>query len=163
MRDCYYEQNTGISDFDDEERDSGNNLLNEPRIGMSVDENLWRNWSSQSWKAPGIQAPQHLRGGRAAQWHSSDIAREWKLYQKRSCRFIKILNGHRVTWSKTAASIECLTTLKNLQQISALYRYDPLNLLSYMTLDVKNIHSVVHHKDNLFTGLDHRRNFGNVA
>ena len=40
MRDCYYEQNTGISDFDDEERDSGNNLLNEPRIGMSVDENL---------------------------------------------------------------------------------------------------------------------------
>ena len=25
MRDCYYEQNMGISDFDDEERDSGNN------------------------------------------------------------------------------------------------------------------------------------------
>ena len=37
MRDCYYEQNTGISDFDD---DSGNNHLNEPRTGMSVDENL---------------------------------------------------------------------------------------------------------------------------
>ena len=71
--------------------------------------------------------------------------------------------ARRVTWSKTAASIECLTTLKNLQQISALYRYDPLNLLSYMTLDVKNIHSVVHHKDKLFTGLDYPRNFGNVA
>ena len=37
MRDCYYEQNTGISDF--EERDSGNNHLNELRTGMSVDEN----------------------------------------------------------------------------------------------------------------------------
>ena len=38
MRDCYYEWNTGISDF--EERNSGNNHLNEPRTGMSVDENL---------------------------------------------------------------------------------------------------------------------------
>ena len=71
--------------------------------------------------------------------------------------------AHRVTWSKTAASIECLTTLKKLQQVSALYQYDPLNLLSYMTLDVKNIHSVVNHKDKLFTGLDYPRNFGNVA
>ena len=42
MRDCYYEQNMGISDFDDEERDSGNNLLNEPRTGMSVDENFMK-------------------------------------------------------------------------------------------------------------------------
>ena len=71
--------------------------------------------------------------------------------------------AHRATWSKTAASIECLTTLKNLQQVSALYRYDPLNLLSYMTLDVENIYSVVNHKDKLFTGLDYPRNFGNVA
>ena len=71
--------------------------------------------------------------------------------------------AHRVTWSKTAASVEFLTTLKNLQQVSALYRYDPLNLLSYMTLDVENIYSVVHHKDKLFTGLDYPRNFGNVA
>ena len=60
--------------------------------------------------------------------------------------------AHRVTWSKIAASIECLTTLKNLQQISALYRYDPLNLLSYMTLDVKNIHSVVITKINFSQG-----------
>ena len=30
--------NTGIGDF--EERDSGNNHLNEPRTGMSVEENL---------------------------------------------------------------------------------------------------------------------------
>ena len=37
MRDCYYERDTGIGDF--EVRDSGNNHLNEPRTGMSVDEN----------------------------------------------------------------------------------------------------------------------------
>ena len=38
MRDCYYEQDTRISNF--EKQDSGNNLLNEPRTGMSADENL---------------------------------------------------------------------------------------------------------------------------
>ena len=38
MRDCYYERDTRISDF--EERDSGNNHLNEPRGRMYVDENL---------------------------------------------------------------------------------------------------------------------------
>ena len=32
-----------------------------------------------------------------------------------------------------------------------------------MTLDVKNVHSVVHHKAKLFTVLDYPRNFGNVA
>ena len=37
MRDCYYERDTGIGDF--EVRDSGNNHLNELRTGMSVDEN----------------------------------------------------------------------------------------------------------------------------
>ena len=38
MRDCYYERDTGIGDF--EERDSENNHLNESRTGMSIDENL---------------------------------------------------------------------------------------------------------------------------
>ena len=38
MRDCYYEQDTGIGNF--EGRDSGNSHLNEPRIGKSVDANL---------------------------------------------------------------------------------------------------------------------------
>lgn len=37
MRDCCYEQDKGIGDF--EGRDSGNNL-NEPRTGKSVDANL---------------------------------------------------------------------------------------------------------------------------
>ena len=32
-----------------------------------------------------------------------------------------------------------------------------------MTLDVKNIHSVVHQKDKLFTVLNYSRNFGNAA
>ena len=53
--------------------------------------------------------------------------------------------------------------MKNLQQASELYWYDVLNLLSYTTLDVKNIHSVVQHKDKLFMVLDYTRNFGNVA
>ena len=39
--------------------------------------------------------------------------------------------------------LKCLTALKNLLKVSEFYRYDALNLLSYMTLDVKNIHSVV--------------------
>ena len=36
-------------------------------------------------------------------------------------------------------------------------------MLSCMTLDVKNIHSVVHQKDKLFTVLNYSRNFGNAA
>ena len=38
MRDCSCERDTGIGNF--EERDSGNNHLDEPRTGMSVDEDL---------------------------------------------------------------------------------------------------------------------------
>ena len=53
--------------------------------------------------------------------------------------------------------------LKNLQQVSELYRYDALNLLSYFILNVKNIHSVVHQKDKFFTVLDYPRNFGNAV
>ena len=39
MQDCYHERDSGIGDF--EERDSGNNHFDGPRIGMSVDENLF--------------------------------------------------------------------------------------------------------------------------
>ena len=39
MQDCYHERDSGIGDF--EERDSGNNHFDEPRIEMSVDENLF--------------------------------------------------------------------------------------------------------------------------
>ena len=65
----------------------------------------------------------------------------------------KILNGPQGNVaSKTATSIDMLND-----------RYDALDLLSYFTLDVKNVHSVVHHKDKLFVVLDYPRNFGNVA
>ena len=37
MRDGYYERDSGIGDF--EGQDSGNNHLNEPRAGKSVDAN----------------------------------------------------------------------------------------------------------------------------
>ena len=50
--------------------------------------------------------------------------------------------------------------VEKLQQVSELYGYDSLNLLSFMTLDVENIHSVVHHKDPLCTVLNYARNFG---
>ena len=42
MQDCYYERDTEIGDS--EEQDSGNNHLNEPRTGMSVDENFLKKW-----------------------------------------------------------------------------------------------------------------------
>ena len=65
------------------------------------------------------------------------------IYQKSSV-------AHRIMWHlRLLHQLKCLTALKNLQQVSELYRYDALNLLSYMTLDVKNIHSVVHHKVKL--------------
>ena len=38
MRDGYYERDSGIGDF--EGQDSGNNHLNEPRAGKSVDANF---------------------------------------------------------------------------------------------------------------------------
>ena len=34
MRDCYYERDTGIGDF--EERDSGNNHLSKPKTGVCL-------------------------------------------------------------------------------------------------------------------------------
>ena len=72
----------------------------------------------------------------------------------------------RVTWHlRLLRQLICLTALKNLRiiKVSELYRYDALNLLSYMTQDAKNILSVVHHKDKLFMVLDYPSNFGNVA
>ena len=56
----------------------------------------------------------------------------------------KILNGPQGNVaSKTTASIKMLLkALKNFQQVSELYRYDALNLLSCMTVDLKNISSL---------------------
>ena len=56
----------------------------------------------------------------------------------------KLLNGPQGNVaSKTAVSIKMLLkALKNFQQVSELYRYDALNLLSCMTVDLKNISSL---------------------
>ena len=43
--------------------------------------------------------------------------------------------AHRLTWYLTAALIEMLNGLENLQQVSELYQYDTFNLLSCMTID----------------------------
>ena len=49
--------------------------------------------------------------------------------------------------SKTVESIQTLKCgLEKLQQVLELYEYDAHNLLSCTTLEVENIHSVVHHK-----------------
>ena len=46
-----------------------------------------------------------------------------------------------MAYRTTAASVDMLNlnSLENPQQVSELYPYDALNLLSCMTLDVKNI------------------------
>ena len=48
---------------------------------------------------------------------------------------------------------------KNLDEL----RYDATNLLSCMTLDVENLHSVVHHKSEVSTALQYARDFGSTA
>ena len=53
--------------------------------------------------------------------------------------------------------------ISNFEERELLYRYDALNLLSYMTQNAKNILCVVHHKDELVMVLDYPSNFGNAA
>ena len=51
----------------------------------------------------------------------------------------KLLNGLQGNKaSETAASVEMVNGLENLQKVSELYLYNALNLLSCMTLDVEN-------------------------
>ena len=74
--------------------------------------------------------------------------------------------AHRVTRHlRLLRPLKCfLTALRNHQQVSELYLYDALNLLSCMTLDVKDIQFIVlHHKDKLFTVLNYSRNLENAA
>ena len=80
-----------------------------------------------------------------------EVTSEAKLpiYQKPSM-------AHRVTWHiRLLRQLKHLTASKDTQKFPELYRYDALSLLSCMTLDVKNIHSVVHHNDRLFMVLDY--------
>ena len=48
---------------------------------------------------------------------------------------------------------------KNLDELG----YDATNLLSCMTLNVENLHSVVHHKSGVSTALQYARDFGSTA
>ena len=41
--------------------------------------------------------------------------------------------------------------------------YDDINLQSCMTLDVENLHSVVHHKSQVFMPFQYARDFGSTA
>lgn len=121
-------------------------------------------YENHMWPALGVQALLHSRGGRAGQQNFSFIARYWYSIRTEVANLTKILNGPQGNLaSKTAASIEMLNGLENLQQGSELYWYDSLNLLGCMALAVGNIHSVTHHKDHLFTVVDYVRNFGNAA
>ena len=72
------------------------------------------------------------------------------IYQKSS-------KAHRVTRHlRLLRQLKCLTALENLQQVSELYLYDTLDLMSCTTLDVKNIQFIyVHHKDKPFMVLDY--------
>ena len=126
MWDSWYERDTGMGDF--EERDSGNNHLNKPRTGMSVDENLIVKKLIFSVREK-YQANQRRSGCSATHFSycvGMKIVSEAKLpiYQKSS-------TAHRVTRHlKLLLLLKCLTALKNLQQFSELYLYDAPNLLS---------------------------------
>ena len=87
---------------------------NEPRTGMSIDENVWRNWSSQSMKSTrrtGAQAFKRRSGLSVTVFKlgaGMKILPEAKLpvYQKSSM-------AHRATWYlRLLRQLKCLTALK---------------------------------------------------
>ena len=53
----------------------------------------------------------------------------------------------------------CVLLLLNLDELG----YDATNLLSCMTLDVENLHSVVHYKSGVSTALQYACDFGSTA
>ena len=145
MRDCFYERDTAIGYF--EERNSGNDHLNEPRTVMkklifSVHEKHQANRLSRIQGAVGLFSD------------TLELLRDNENYIRGEVANLpKFLNGPQVNkTSKTAASVEMLNSLENLQQVSELHPYDALNLMSCKTLDVKNIKFIfLHHKDKPFT------------
>ena len=113
MRDCYYERDSGIGVF--EERDSGNNHLNEPRTGMSVDENLWRNWSSQPTKSTrrtGSLALRRRSGCSATLFES--------LCDNENYIRSEVPINQKFKEFKTAASVEMLNGLENPHRVRLL-------------------------------------------
>jgi hypothetical protein len=78
---------------------------------------------------------------------------------------LEIANGPQGNMAaKTIGSVDMLKRdLRGLNEISTEFGYKSLSLLSCMTLDVENFHSVVHHKAPLCTILRYARNFWNAV
>ena len=144
MRDSYYERDTRIGDF--EERDSGNNHLNEPRTGMSVEENLWRKLYSQSMKST-----RRTGGGRAV------IAREWILYKKRSCQFTK--NPQWPTGQRGMSDCYVFwNAWRPWKTSSKSQNYTYMTLLTCRVAWHWTVYQFLHPEGKLFTMLDYLKN-----
>ena len=66
--------------------------------------------------------------------------------------------------AKTVESVKLLKWgLERLKQNLDHLGYDDANLLSCMTLDVENLHSVVYHKSQVSTAFQHARDFGSTT
>ena len=103
---------------------------------------------------------------RTGQRHFSNCAGIKILSKAKLPTYQKSLTAQRVRWHlKLLRQLKYLTAQQKekLQKVSELYRCEALNPLSCMTLDVEDIHSVMHHKYKLFTVLDYARKFGNAA
>lgn len=78
--------------------------------------------------------------------------------------FQRSLNGPQGNVAKTIESVSLLHSgFQRRYDLLAPMGYTWTNLLSCMTLDVENCHSVVPQKSPLCTGLEYARNFGNAV
>ena len=81
------------------------------------------------------------------------------------CVLPQTLNGPQGSVAaKTVNSVQLTKWgLKRLKQNLHQHGYEHANLLSCMTLDVENLHSVVHHKSQVSTAFQYARDFGRTA
>ena len=114
-----------------------------------------------------------------AQYHlcslreATTLVNETLQYLRRNEAFIrgevpnlpKSLSGpHGNVAEKTIVSVSFLQFgLQRLDDLLTPINYTFTNLLSCLTLDVENCHSMVHHKSPLCTVLEYARNFGNTV
>ena len=157
MRDCYYERNAGIADF--EERDSGNNHFKwtenrdvrwrecMKKLIFSVYEKHQARRLTSIQGAVGLvsETLQPLRGNESSM-RGGVVS--LSIILRVTC-YLRLLRQSK-----------CLTDLKT---FSKSQNYDTRNLLSCLALDGENIRSIVHQKDKLFTVLDYARNFGSAT
>ena len=106
MRDCCYERDTGTAIGDFGERDSGDNHLNEPRTGMSFNENL-KNLITQSMRGTRLTSSSGFKR------RSSDQRGNENSIRSEIANLSKISIAHRVTWHlRLLRQLKCLTALK---------------------------------------------------